>query len=189
MKISPLTKAGIKLASFITLAYFAQGCGGSGGGTPDPDPVEYTFTLSSKLINKCGNETPFNQLELLLQDNNWQIISRYNADDNGQIQFVTMDETINYTLVAKTQTGNASEGLDIQSYYQAKASTSVEYEAQYDNLNDQTSCECLTQDVNVGHRSFTSRSKVASSSSYTEWEAMGEGNTIFNRQCRFLNQF
>jgi hypothetical protein len=65
----------------------------------------------------------------LLQDDNWQTINRYSADESGVISFETTNEFINYTLVAKNQQGTEAEGLNVVSFYQASSNAPAHYQA------------------------------------------------------------
>ncbi len=170
-----------------------QACGGSSSSTetvPKPDVViEYSFSLSSQLTNRCGVSVPFADVELLLQDDNWQTVTSYQADESGVIAFTTLQDRINYTLVAKNQQGDEAQGLNVVSYYQAEMTTSAMYHAQFDQLIDDSSCECVTQDVELKHRPFALRSQVVSSLSYDGWHADDEQTTIFENvtACRVID--
>jgi hypothetical protein len=191
LKISSIKNLFFKCSPLLPLLII-QACG---GGSDDTTPTnnleqtEYTFTLSSVLTNKCGVETPFTNVELLIQDSSWQITNRYTPDANGQITFITLNETINYTLVAQNQIGSNIQGLNIESFYQAITTSPVKYKGTYDQLSDQSSCECVTQNVSVSHRSFNTRSQITSSLSYSSWEAIDSDTTLFNdvEACRETN--
>lgn len=158
-----------------------QGCGGSSSSTPEEpvEPVEYNFSLTSQLTNVCGIASAFTDVELLLQDDTWQTLESYTPDDNGVINFVTESEFINYTLVAKDQKGNEAEGLNVISFYQASSATPSNYQAQFDEQLNNTSCECVTQDVQISHRTFAEQTLVTSSLSYAGWRAIDTKNTLF----------
>lgn len=165
------------------------GCGGSGSSTTSTAEVEtFNFQLEATLANKCGNESAFNDVELLVQDDNWQIIERYSADDNGLISFTTTDEYINYTLVAKTQSGASVEGFEIKSFYQAKTTSTNTYAATYDALVDNDSCECVTNDLVLNHRALTTRRDIHSSLSYDSVESVDTATTEFKgvQACRVI---
>ena len=167
------------LPSFLTL--LVQGCGGSSASTPEVpvEPIEYTFSLTSQLTNDCDISSAFSEVELLLQDDTWQTLQRYQADENGVISFTTTDEFINYTLVAKDQKGSEAEGLNVVSFYQASSTTPAYYQAQFDNSLDNSSCECVTQDLELSHRPFANQASVTSSLSFESWKIIDESHTRF----------
>ncbi len=175
----------------LPLTVFLHACGGSGGGSdPDPvEPVEYTFSLTSQLTNGCGVSVAFTKVELLLQDSDWQTTTRYQADENGLITFTSLQERINYTLVAKNQYANEAEGLNVVSFFQAKTTTPAIYHGQFDDLVDDSSCECVTQNVALKHRPFAQRSQVTSSLSFDIWSAVDEQTTLFEgvTACRVID--
>jgi len=156
-----------------------QACGSESSSDKTPEPSEYQFNLSAKLSNKCGLKTPFNQYEVHLQDANWELIEKYSANADGLVSFTTAQKEINYTIVAKTQQGEAAEGLDIISYYQAQTTTPVSYSAKYDSIQDDASCECNTQDIQLAHRYFDKIESVSTSFSYNEWQNIDPKTTIF----------
>lgn len=169
------------LISPLLLTLFLQACGGSSSSTPQVpvEPVEYNFSLISQLTNVCGVASAFTDIELLLQDDTWQTLEKHSPDENGIISFFTTNEFINYTVVAKDQKGNAAEGLNVVSYYQASSATPSYYQAQFDELVDNASCECITQDVQVSHRTFAEQNSVTSSLNFTSWRAIDNKNTLF----------
>ncbi|WDE06539.1 hypothetical protein SG34_006375 [Thalassomonas viridans] len=169
------------------------GCGSSDSDDEDKtpaEPVEQTFTLTSVITNKCAKESAFTQVELLLQDDNWQLLQKYLPDESGEISFTTTDTNINYTLVAKNQQGDEQAGLDIVSFYQADSSVAAKYYGRYDQQLDNSSCECVTQDVELRHRSFTTRTWVASSLPFSDFEAQDEQTTLYRdvEACRIIGE-
>ncbi|MCJ8295159.1 MAG: hypothetical protein MJK15_12185 [Colwellia sp.] len=169
------------LISPFLIAIFLQGCGGSSSSTPDEpiEPVDYNFSLTAKLTNACGIASGFTEVELLLQDETWQTIKVYQPDENGEFSFITNKEFINYTLVAKDQQGSEAQGLNVVSYYQASSATPAHYQAQFDDLVDNSSCECVTQDLKLTHRPFSTQISVTSSSNFDDWTPIDESNTLF----------
>jgi len=189
LKKQPLKKFSLFFPFFALLI---QACGGGSSSESEPiviEPTEYELNLSSVIVNKCGVESPYLNLELLIQDENWQITQRYTPDENGQIKVSLFRQNINYTLVAKRQIGNEEKGLDIHSYIQVETSTPIAYKGVYESITDQSSCECITQDVNISHRSYNTRSQVASSLNFTDWQAIDNGTTLLNgvEACREVN--
>ena len=148
----------------IALALFLQGCGSSSSPAPvEPEPTEKTFTLTSTIENSCGVISPFTDVDVFLQDENWETLDKYSPDENGVVTFTTFDETINYTVVAKTKIGIAPESYDINSFIQAETTNPVTYQAQHDGNLDETGCECITRDVLVEHQPFSLITEMHSS--------------------------
>lgn len=178
------------LISPLLLTLLLQGCGGSSSNKPEAPIklVNYPFSLSAQLTNDCGVTSAFTDVELLLQDDEWQTIETYKANESGVISFVTTNEFINYTLVAKNQQGDEAEGLNVLSFYQANSATPSHYQAQFDTLVDNTSCECVTQDVQISHRTFAEQTLVTSSANFVDWSAIDNKNTLFEavKVCRSL---
>ncbi len=169
-------------------ALFLNACG-SGSSSSEEDGSTYTFEFSATLINKCGMKTPFSQVELLVQDDDWQVTQRYSTDTSGMISFTSSDEFINYTLVAKSQSGENIEGLEIVSFYQAETTSLNTYSATYDSLINNESCQCLTQDVALNHRSIETLEHAYSSLPYVTAEVVDTTNTLFKsvQVCREIN--
>lgn len=169
------------LISPLLLTLFIQGCGGSSSSAPEipVEPVEYSFSLTSKLTNDCGVNVAFTEVELLLQDETWQTLTTYKSDENGLISFVTESEFINYTLVAKNQQGTEVQGLNVVSFYQASSATPAHYQAEFDDLIDNASCQCEKQDVKLNHNPMAMERTVTHSSSIDEWMPIDDSNTLF----------
>ncbi|MEW6994435.1 hypothetical protein AADZ84_09255 [Colwelliaceae bacterium MEBiC 14330] len=165
----------------LLLTTFLQACGGSSPSTPEVpvEPIEYSFSLTAQLTNACGAKSAFTDIELLLQDDNWQTLNRYSADENGVISFVTTNEFINYTIVAKDQQGTEAEGLNVVSFYQASSNTPAHYQARFDNALDNSNCECVSQNLELTHRPFTTQVKVTSSLPFDNWLAIDDKTTLF----------
>ncbi|GAW94810.1 MULTISPECIES: hypothetical protein [Colwellia] len=184
------------LISPLLLTILLQGCGGSSSSTPPepsepPEPVEYNFSLTSQLSNDCGVSSAFMEIELLLQDDTWQTLKTYQPDDNGVISFITQDEFINYTIVAKNQQGDEAEGLNVVSFYQASSDTPSHYQAQFDSLSlvdNASSCECVTKDLNLVHAPLAMDRTVTSSANFDKPKPIDESNTLFEgvRVCRII---
>lgn len=178
------------LISPLLLTLLLQGCGGGSSSSPKApvDPVEYTFSLTAQLTNDCGVESAFSDVELLLQDESWQTLNTYKADENGVISFVTESEFINYTLVAKDQQGSEAEGLNVVSFYQASSATPSHYQAQFDESLDELneSCECVTQNLELSHRPFVTQTDVTSSLPFDNWKEVDDSTTLFEgvKVCR-----
>lgn len=169
----------LKNSIIITLLLLIQSCGSSSDSSSDT-ATEYEFTLLAELINQCGQQAAFNQLEVHLQDENWQLIKKYTADMNGQINFITDQKEINYTIIAKSQQGESEESLDIISYYHANTSTPAWYTATYDKLLDNSNCECVTQDIELRHRAFSKVDSISTSFDHDSSQLIDSQTTYFN---------
>lgn len=176
------------LISPLLLSLFLQGCGGGSSSSPEAPvvPVEYTFSLTAQMTNDCGVASAFTGVELLLQDDSWQTLNTYKADDKGVISFVTTSEFINYTLVAKDQQGSEAEGLNVVSFYQASSATPSHYQARFDESLDNTTCECVTQSLELSHRPFVTQTDVTSSLPFDNWKEIDDSTTLFEgvKVCR-----
>ncbi|WP_339720444.1 hypothetical protein [uncultured Paraglaciecola sp.] len=182
----------IRALSTLCLVSILQACGASDsdGDGSISSGITYTFSLRASLANQCSVETPFTQIELLLQDENWQWLESYSADEEGVITFTTTDKYINFTLVGKSQEGDGEESLDIVSYYQANSATPTVYRATYDSLQDNARCECLSHDLLVRHRTITDVTAVDSSQEFDYWESVSTQSTRFGNVtlCREVDQ-
>lgn len=185
-----------KLCSAVAVALLTQGCGSSDStsastnGNTSSNGTTYTFTLNTVLTNSCGVESPFTDVELLLQGDDWSWEQTYTPDENGVITFTTSNQQINYTIVAKTQEGDNDQGLDIVSFNQATSSQESTYYATYDaQLNDE-SCECITQDVSLRHRSIATVDEAWSSLPFTGWQSSSATETLFTdvTACRTVDE-
>jgi hypothetical protein len=180
------------LISTLATMIFLHGCGGSSSSTPNPPvvPTEYNFSLTSQLTNKCGVKSVFTDIKLLVQDDTWQTIDTYESDEDGVISFVTTSEFINYTVIAKNQQANENEGLNIVSFYRAHSATASYYHAQFDNKLDNSSCECIKQNLSLSHRPFSEQTHVNSSLPFDSWQALNDSTTIFEgvEVCRASNE-
>jgi len=153
---------------------------GCGGGDSVTTNTTYTFELNAYVLNNCDVKSPFTEIELLVQDDNWQITERHQPDTNGLISFITNDKYINYTLVAKSRSGEAAEGLDIRSYYQANTGTISNYKATYDSLVNNDTCQCITNNLLLNHRSLTTRREAYSSHPFESTNVISANSTQFN---------
>ncbi len=172
----------VQLLTSLSLACLLQACGSSSSSDSDPNPVggSYPFSLTSTITNNCGISVPFTEVEVLLQDDNWQHVQTYTANENGVVSFTASQPMINFTLVAKTQTGEQDEGLEIISYSKANATTATFYQATHEAIEDNTSCECITQDLVLRHSAIDSVSEVDSSLPFTSVESVSPQSTRFN---------
>ncbi|TYK64412.1 hypothetical protein [Colwellia echini] len=179
------------LFSTLALTLLLQSCGSDSKDAPSVPvtPVERTFTLTSQLTNDCGVVTAFTDVELLLQDDTWQTLSTHKPDESGVISVVTTSEFINYTIIAKDQKGSEDEGLNVVSYYQASSDSASYYQAQFDNSVDNSTCECVTQNLELSHRPFDSVTSVTSSLAYDNWQTVDTETTLFEgiNVCRSID--
>jgi hypothetical protein len=183
----------LPLACFIGLS----ACGGGGGGgsdTPKVPPV-YSFSLTSTLTNKCGEELPFTDFEVFVQNEDWSIIEKIVPDVNGMVSLTTENELINYTVAAKSQQGDEVEGYQFTSFYQVNTTTAAIYQAQYQervNSDDDpanANCECITQDVEARHTPLTNIDNVSSSATFETNEFVDSQHTTFTNveACRVID--
>jgi len=188
VRLSPLCTA-------VAIALLVQGCGSSdstsaSAGGSSSSGTSYTFTLNAILKNSCSVESPFTEIELLLQDDDWTWQETYTPDESGVISFTTSNQNINYTIVAKTQSGDAAEGLEIVSFYQASSDQESVYYATYDEQLNDDSCECMTQNVSLRHRSIETLDEAWSSLTFTGRESSSATETIFKdvTACRVTDE-
>lgn len=104
------------------------------------------------------------------------------------ISFVTESEFINFTLVAKDQVGSEAEGLNVVSFYQASSATPTHYQARFDDMLDDLNdlndlndmnCKCVTQNVELTHRTFETRTSLSSSLAYAGVSVIDKSTTLF----------
>jgi len=171
----------------LSLLVGLQACGG-GGSDSDSTPTtpkSYAFSLTSTLSNKCGEKLPFVDVELFLQGEDWSVTEKYIPDENGVFSFTTENETINYTLVAKSQKGDEAEGYQLTSFYQARTTTPAIYPAEHkalsDNLDFNSNCECITKNISVDHATISNIDDgVTSSANFLDVTFTDSRNTVFN---------
>jgi hypothetical protein len=165
------------------LLFSLQGCGGSGAGESSSTPTipkSYAFSLSSSLTNKCGEKLPFVDVELFHQNEDWSMVEKYSPNANGVFSFTSETETINYTLVAKNQKGDKTPGYQLTSFYQARTSTPAVYQAQNDEMINNSNCECMTKNVSVAHATITNINEITSSAPFVDVTFTDNRNTTFN---------
>ena len=163
----------------LTSLFLLQACGGGGSKPADNVQQEYKFSLQGQLLNNCGLTNQFSDYDFYLQDENWQTIKKYQPNAQGVVNLIITKENINYTIVAKTRSGDAPEGYDIVSYQNVKTATQAVYFAQYDNKVNNNACQCVKQDLQLRHRPFASREQVLSSANFASWQAIDERTTEF----------
>lgn len=175
---------------FIILLILQSCDSGTSSGDNSLAATEYQFNLNAQIANQCGHLASFSQLEVHLQDDNWQLIEKYSANTNGLVSFITEQKQINYTIVAKYQQGDKEEGLDIISYFQAETTTPASYLATFDSLLDNSSCECVVQDIELQHRSFSSIDSISTSFNHDNIVSINSGKTHFSNAevCRKVDE-
>jgi hypothetical protein len=159
-----------------------QACGGGSGGSDNTTPTapkSYAFSLTSTLTNKCGEKLPFVDVELFIQNNDWSVVTKLQPNDDGLFSFLSDNELINYTLVAKTQQEGKVEGLDFVSFHQVKATTPAIYQAEHISKVVDVNCECITRNVEVSHTPISDITQVTSSATFTSTEAIDSQRTDF----------
>ena len=181
-----------KTLLLLSLLGGVQACGGGGGdssATTPTIPKSYAFSLTSTLTNKCGDQLPFVDVELFIQNSSWDVVEKLQPDANGVFSFSSDNELINYTIAAKTQQTGKAEGLDFVSFHQVKATTAAIYQAQHAEKIDNTNCECVTKNVEVTHAPISNIAKVTSSANFTETEILNAQSTHFNNveACRIVD--
>lgn len=165
-------------ASLLLLT--ACGGGSSTGGSDEttPPPLK-TFTLSAVIKNNCGQSMPYMDVELLLQDENWQLISSHQTNSDGVIELSTHSAEINYTLVAKTHGENQDEGLEAISYRGVNSLNSVVYVANNVAQQDNSTCECQTNTIVLSHPRINELTDADSSANFASFEALSGTSTKF----------
>ncbi|QBY03765.1 hypothetical protein E2K93_04945 [Thalassotalea sp. HSM 43] len=177
------------LASSILL----MSCGG-GGGSKDienkPLPVPVTFNLQAKVINDCGSESPFTNVELILQDENWQVISRHEPDAQGAFAVDVINQRINYTLVANYQQGEDDEGIEAVSFHQVDADVAATYYATHAGQTNNENCQCNSQDLTLNHPRIDALTQANSSAEFSDIEVISGTSTMFKgvEVCRDSSQ-
>ncbi|NQZ22886.1 MAG: hypothetical protein HRT53_12625 [Colwellia sp.] len=171
-----------KSVLLLSMLVSLQGCGGgSSGSDPTPTtPKSYAFSLTSTLTNKCGEQLPFVDVELFLQAEDWSTIEKYTPNENGVFSFTTENENINYTLAAKNQKGNKAEGYQLISFYQARTTTPAIYQAQHDEIIDNTNCECIIKNVSLEHATISNINEVTSSAPFVDVTFIDNRNSTYN---------
>jgi len=185
-KMSTITYSFAQKKVFLLLPILAglSACGGGGSSSSDVTPTvpkSYSFSLTSTILNKCGEKLPFVDVELFVQNNDWSVVEKLQPNENGIFSFTSESELINYTLVAKTQLAGKAEGLDFVSYHQVKATTAAVYQAIHASKALNTNCECITRNVEVSHTPISDITKVTSSAKFADTEVLNAQST------RFLN--
>ena len=177
------------LASILLLS--ACGGGGGGGGNDDTQPASYTLNISSLIENSCGLTTPYKDVELVLQDQDWNVLSTHTANSEGLISVTTELKQVNYTLVSSYKGDNGIESYEAVSYFQANTSTPVTYFATHSDKVDNSTCECVTQDLVLNHVKLEDIDNAVSSAKFDSFEVSEDGVTTTYRgvqSCRIVGE-
>ncbi|MEM0910619.1 MAG: hypothetical protein AAGJ37_06565 [Pseudomonadota bacterium] len=159
----------LRYSALLTLIVFIQGCGSDSTTSNNAIDETATFEVAATLINDCGQRQSFDRFTVYLQDDDWNTLSSFQADENGRVSIDTVDETITFTLVAEMQQGDGLSGLEITSFADVPSSSNLSYEATFDTLKQSETCECVSQDINLRHRSFAEKSNFDASATFIDW--------------------
>jgi len=181
-----------KTAVAVTLSSLLVACGGSGGGSDKkltPAPT-YNFTISAKVVNKCGVEQPVANVDFFLQDAQWALVSAHKTDANGQVTLTTTDQTINYTIAKEDLSGNVVSGVQLHSYIGVKSASQAIITFDNSELADNTSCECNVQSLDLSYSLVDSLVSTQSSASFTASQKTSNSSARFNNVevCRVKTQ-
>ena len=160
------------------LSTFLIACGGSSSSDTESEQY-YTFNLTGQLVNKCGVANSFADFEVFLQNENWQTLKSYKPNTQGEVSFILTKETINYTIVAKTAVTDQEQGYDIVSYHGVNTATPAIYSAKFDSKINNSTCQCIKQNLELRHRPFKTISNLMSSATFDTWQAIDERTTQF----------
>ncbi|MDG1732735.1 MAG: hypothetical protein P8M49_08560 [Thalassotalea sp.] len=181
-----------KLSPYISIAsiLLLSACGGGGSSSSEPQPTgPFNFSLASVLKNDCGVESPYTDVELVLQDENWQTISTHMPDAEGIFELTTADYKINYTLIATSKHKGNDQGIEAVSFASVQSNSSAKYYATNVAQLDNSSCECKTNDVVFIHNQLDELNAAYSSAQFDSFERIDSNNTKFNalKTCRNIN--
>jgi hypothetical protein len=182
-----------KTAVAITLSSLLVACGSSGGGsdkTPTPPPT-YDFTISAKVINKCGVEQPVANVDFFLQDAQWTLVSAHKTDVNGQVKVTTTDQKINYTMAKEELNGNnVVSQVELRSYIGVNSASQATIIFDNPSLADNTNCECNVQSLDLSYSRFDSVESTHSSTNFENSEVISGLSSRFNNVevCRIKEQ-
>ena len=169
-----------KFISFTTIAsvFLLTACGGGGGGIKNDEdkvPATYNLNLNAVIQNSCGVETPYSKVKVFLQDQNWAVISEHQANAEGLVTLTSSTDKVNYTVLAEYKGANNIDSYQLMSYYQVDANASAKYYATNSDALDESSCECVTQDVLLSHVPIADYTNVISSANFSEFEVSEDG--------------
>ncbi|MDP2562393.1 hypothetical protein [Psychrobium sp. 1_MG-2023] len=165
-----------------TVTALLVGCGGGGSGsssTPGNNTKEYTFDLTVSTTNQCGESQAVPNVEVLLQDANWDVISTHQTDELGQISIVTTQSIINYSVVSPSYNGDNLKDLNIYSYANISSSINAALTLDRAALADNTNCQCVTQDIELAHTSLDELTLAGTSAGTVTAELVDDRTTLF----------
>ncbi|NRA61530.1 MAG: hypothetical protein HRU25_11585 [Psychrobium sp.] len=174
------------ISSVLSIALV--GCGGSSGGSTDGDSggsggggsnTEYNFAFSASVTNKCGVKQPLANIEFFVQDKDWNYVATHISDADGKVAFTTKDQFINYTVVTKKSENGSLSDVKLTSFAQVKSGSMVSFMLDDSSAADNTSCECITQDVQLNHPRIDSIKSTFTSASNTGSKVLSPFQTLF----------
>ncbi|GEM_PF-6390838 len=174
----------------LTLILLIQGCGSDSGESTIAVSQPIQFDVVGTLKNDCGQEQAFTQYTIYLQDENWNVLSTYQADQNGQVTIETFNDDLTFTLVAETQMGEGLVGLDVNSFVDVPSNADYFYEATFDSLKANENCECVSRDIILRHRSFVEKQTDDASAPVMNWISQDNQQSLFQSTevCRVIGE-
>lgn len=103
-------------------------CGGGSEATPAeqtkpdiPTPVITPLKIKVQQARSCGGVVPSTNAELLVYNNDWQIISRHQANTDGSFQLIPATAVINFSVINKGD-HNAAQQVNVHAFAQVESS-------------------------------------------------------------------
>lgn len=184
-----------KFILFPTLAsvFLLASCGGGGSSSSDDDnkpPATYQFTLQSLIKNSCGVTSAYSDAQVFLQDENWQVLSEHQVNSEGLVELSTTNNKINFTILAAYKGDNDIESYQAVSYHQVDTNVKATYYATHSDKVDNSTCECITQDVVLSHINSNNVQGALSSAEFESYELVDGSTTTFKQveSCRIKDQ-
>ncbi|WNC73027.1 hypothetical protein RGQ13_03320 [Thalassotalea psychrophila] len=182
----------IRLSSLTSLILLTA-CGSGGGGGDDEDnkpPASYSFTVQSLIKNSCGETSAYADAQVFLQDENWQVISEHPVDNEGLVEINSTNDKINFTILAAYKGDNGIESYQAVSYYQVDTDIKATYYATHADKLDNSTCECITQDVVLSHINSNNIQNAISSAEFESYELVDGVTTTFKQveSCKVKGQ-
>ncbi|WNC67983.1 hypothetical protein RI845_15840 [Thalassotalea nanhaiensis] len=178
--------------SYLPSLILLTACGSGSGGSDDDDkePTTHQFTLQSLIKNSCGQATPYSDAQVFLQDENWQVLSEHQINDEGLVEITTTNDKINFTVLAAFKGDNNIESYQAMSYHQVDSDVKATYYATHSDKLDNSTCECITQDVVLSHINSNNVQNALSSATFEGYELIDGSTTTFKQveSCRISGQ-
>ncbi|OBP16346.1 hypothetical protein A5320_02750 [Rheinheimera sp. SA_1] len=102
-------------------------CGGGSDTTPVeqtkpdiPKPVIPPLKIKVQQARSCGGILPSANAELLIYNNDWQIISRHQANSDGSFQLVPTTSLINFSVINKGDQ-NGAQDVNVHAFAQVES--------------------------------------------------------------------